>query len=100
VAVQFVVTTCESALDLRSKLEAPVVWLAPPEEPRASGSLAVTLPNNRGSLVCHARFPADVDVVRQMLTEIDGSLDLTEPFARIREAIAEARKMGVANRAA
>jgi hypothetical protein len=59
----------------------------------------VALPNGRGALVCHARHPEDADTVRALLAGLDG-LDLTEPFARIREAIGEARKLGVTNRAA
>jgi hypothetical protein len=31
---------------------------------------------------------------------VDPAVDLAEPFARVREAVAEARKMGVTNRAA
>jgi hypothetical protein len=100
VPVGLVVTTCEHALDLRLKLESPVVWLAPPEDDRARGPLAVPLANNRGGLVCHEQRPGDADVVRRLLAEIDGGLDLAEPFGRIREAVAEARKMGVANRSA
>ena len=94
VPVQLVVTTCEHALDLRLKLEVPVVWLAPADDPRAAGPLAVPLPGGRGSLICHDRHPADVATVRDLLARLDGSLDLTEPFARVREAVAEARKMG------
>jgi hypothetical protein len=97
--VQLIVTTCESALDLRLKLEVPVVWLAPPDDSRAGGPLAVELPETRGVLVCHSRCPGDMAAVRQLLAEMNG-LDLVEPFARIREAIGEARKMGVAGRAA
>jgi hypothetical protein len=100
VAVQLVVTTCEAALDLRLKLDVPVVWLVPPESENASGPLAVPLPGNRGSLVCHARHPGDVEAVRGLLSVLEGSLDLAEPFARIREAVAEARKLGAATRAA
>jgi hypothetical protein len=100
VAVQLVVTNCEAALDLRLKLEAPVVWLAAPDDPRSSGPLAVTLSGGRGGLVCHGRHPEDAEAVRKILAETEGSLDLAEPFARIREAVAEARKMGVAGRAA
>jgi hypothetical protein len=100
VAVQLVVTTCEAALDLRLKLEVPVVWLVGADSEDAAGPLALPLPNARGSLVCHARYPADVDTVRGLLTTMEGTLDLAEPFGRIREAIIEARKMGVANRAA
>ncbi len=97
--VQMVVTTCESALDLRLKLEVPVVWLAPPDHARAEGPLTVVLPESRGILLTHARHEGDVAVVRQLLGEMNG-FDLVEPFSRIREAIAEARKMGVAGRAA
>jgi hypothetical protein len=100
VAVQLVVTTCEHALDLRHKLECPVVWLAPIEEPRASGPQALALPGGRNALVCHAGYAGDVAAVKALLEQLAGGLDLTEPFARIREAIGEARKMGVASRAA
>jgi hypothetical protein len=98
VGVRLVVTTCEQALDLRLKLETPVVWLS--GEPRLNDPLTTPLPNDRGWLICHARHPEDAETVRQILAEIAGGLDLAEPFGRIREAIAEARKMGVANRAA
>jgi hypothetical protein len=100
VAVALVVTTCESALDLRLKLDTPVVYLTPAADPRANDPLAIPLRNARGSLLCHPRFPADVPVVRQVLADIDSSLDLTEPFTRVKEAIAEARKMGVTGRTA
>jgi hypothetical protein len=97
--VQMVVTTCEAALDLRLKLDVPVVWLAPPDDSRAGGPLAVELPESRGVLVCHDRHGPDAAIVRQLLADSQG-LDLVEPFARIREAIVEARRMGVAGRAA
>jgi hypothetical protein len=99
VPVQLVVTTCEWALDLRLKLEIPVVWLVAVGETVVDPALVVPLANHRGSLVCHSRHPGDVETVRQLLETV-GPLDLAEPFGRIREAISEARKMGVANRAA
>ena len=37
-------------------------------------------------------------IAGELLTGLEGIVDLTEPFARIREAITEARKMGVASR--
>jgi len=46
------------------------------------------------------RFAADEPVVAQLLERVDPAVDLSEPFARIREAVAEARKTGVTNRAA
>jgi hypothetical protein len=36
-----------------------------------------------------------VAVVREILGRVDGMVDPAEPFARIREAMGEARKMGV-----
>jgi len=88
-AVQLIVTDRETVLDLRLKLECPVVWLASADETRAN-ALAES-----GSIRCHLRFPDDVLRTREMLSHLDGAFDLAEPFVRIREAIGEARKMGV-----
>lgn len=92
VPAQFVVTDREIVLDLRLKLEVPVAWLVPAGEPRAH----VATP--RGGLVLHPRFGGDADTVRAMLNRFDNTFDLAEPFQRIREAIGEARKLGVASR--
>lgn len=95
VNVQMVLTTCGPALDLRLKVDFPVVWLALPDEPRPAGSSIHTLPGGRGVLICHSQYPDDEKAVREILEQLGNSLDLTEPFARVREAIAEARKMGI-----
>jgi hypothetical protein len=100
VAVQLIVTDAEAVLDLRLRLAVPVVWLAPADAPAvnalAAGAVcARPAGGGNGSVQCHARFPEDVPVVRVLLERLEGVLDLTEPFVRIREAIAEARKMGV-----
>ena len=47
-----------------------------------------------------ARFAADLEVIEARIAQIDPAVDLSEPFTRVREAVAEARKMGVTNRAA
>ena len=104
VAPQLVVTDCEHALDLRLRLPAPVVWLAADADPRAAGlaagpSCVRPAAAGRGPILGHARFPEDVPAVREMLERLEGAVDLTEPFGRIREAIGEARKLGVAGRA-
>src|SRR5580658_8543896 len=49
VPAQLIVTDREIVLDLRLKVEAPVVWLAPTEEPR------VVVSTPRGGLVFHPR---------------------------------------------
>lgn len=95
VAVQLIVTSCEQALDLRLKIDCPVAWLAPADDGRA----AIQLPGGRGGLVCHPQRPGDGPAVEELLGQISG-LDLAEPFARIREAVTEARKLGLTNRAA
>jgi hypothetical protein len=90
VAVQLVVTDREEILDLRRKLETPVVWVAPGLSPQSSAG--------RASFACHPHFGADAEKAREMLNRLDAAFDLAEPFQRIREAIGEARKMGVASR--
>jgi len=50
-------------------------------------------------LYCHPHFPEDVNALRQQIDKL-GQLDFGEPFARIREAMNEARKMGVTIRSA
>jgi hypothetical protein len=91
-AARIVITDNPLVLDLRRRLDLPVaLW-------HAGGSDAVGLfvqPN----LHCHMHHPDDVALVRA-LTEKLGPLDLGEPFVRIREALSEARKLGVANRQA
>ena len=100
VPVQLVITTCEHALDLRLKLDIPVVHLSAAEEVRATGPLVIALKNDKGFLTCHAGYPGDVATVTEMLAELEGQLDFTEPFNRIRDGVVEARKMGVGNRQA
>jgi hypothetical protein len=104
--VGLVVTDKEAVLDLRLKLEAPVLWLAAADDPRAlalaGGSTGVmSAGKGRGPLLCHPRY-SDTDVVsaRELLGRLDSAFDIAEPFSRIREAIAEARKLGVSGRAA
>jgi hypothetical protein len=89
VAVQLVVTDREEVLDLRLKLDVPVAWLTPPAP-------AETV-RGRHPFRCHPRFN-DTAAINDILERLDGAFDLAEPFQRIREAIGEARKMGVAAR--
>lgn len=96
VPVQLIVTDRQAALDLRHKVECPVVWLAPADEAGVSGETVVRpAESGRGPLLRHGKFPDDLPRSRELLTRLDGAFDLAEPFARIREAIGEARKMGV-----
>ena len=79
------------------------MWLAPPDgatadELAVAGAGVGSAPGGRGILYRHPQYPGDTDVLRAALERLDGSLDLAEPFGRIREAIGEARRMGVTNR--
>jgi hypothetical protein len=104
VPAHLIVTDREPVLGLREKVETPVAWLLPQTDARAEdlreAGRAVPLARGGGLLACHARHPADVESVRALLEQLDGAFDLAEPFARIREAVAEARKLGVTYRAA
>jgi hypothetical protein len=106
--VQLVVTDTPACLDLRLRLDVPVAWVASArrgENLLCRDARAVpdeTAPNAqlvRDTLNCHASFPADAAQITDMLDRLIGLMDLTEPFGRIREAVSEARKMGVGNRA-
>jgi hypothetical protein len=106
--VQLILTDTEAVLELRQRVEVPVLWLAPPcateqlagEVAGQSTTLVCQAAANRGTIHCHARFPEDAAVSRELLERVSGAVDPAEPFARIREAIGEARKMGVTNRSA
>ncbi len=88
VSVQLLVTDTEAVLDLRHRVEVPVLYLPGP------GSA------ERGPLAAHPRYPEDLQAAQEYLASVEGLLDLSEPFLRIREAIGEARKLGVTGRAA
>ena len=82
-----VVTDSLVGLGLAGRLNVPVVAIAEAglTHPRSSKPLATA---------------GDPDAVRRALDAVDAAVDLAEPFARIREAAAEARKLGGANRVA
>lgn len=82
-------------LDVRVHLAAPVgLWypLVDPDQPPPG--LFV-----QERLFCHSSFPDDVTALLALTDQL-GAFDLAEPFARIREAMNEARKMGVTQRRA
>lgn len=103
VPVQALFTDCEPLLELRLSVPTPVAWLAANGEERAAEleeSGAAVKRTTAGPLVCHPKFEIDVASIRQVLDQIDEAADLGEPFARIREALTEARKLGATTRGA
>ncbi|MGL4422873.1 MAG: hypothetical protein ACRCZF_19555 [Gemmataceae bacterium] len=90
-----------SLLSLRSRTETPVIAI-----PTATGTPVgdvLSLDHTQGSttvpLRWDGRFPQDAETIRDLLARVDAALDWNEPFHRVREAVAEARKAG-ASRAA
>ncbi len=57
----------------------------------------VNATNTANPLSAHPHFSSDAATLRDVVTRL-GGFDFAEPFGRIREAIAEARKLGVAGR--
>jgi hypothetical protein len=80
-AVRLIVTDTEAALELRQRLDTPVAFVGSNGEPQS-----------------HPRYSTDGPLIQNLLDQMKGSLDLAEPFHRIREALGEARKMGVSSR--
>ena len=92
-----IVTDSVAALGLRTRLGVPVVCVnAPPGDD--------LLPLTPGRSTCPLSYSAkhadDRATLEARLDAIDPAVDLAEPFGRIREAMTEARKMGVTSRAA
>jgi hypothetical protein len=99
VPAQLFVTDNHAVLDLRWRVDAPVVWVAGPEEPRDDPSVCVRpATETRPAIYRHPNFPADDASLRPLLQRLEGILNLAEPLERVREAMHEARKMGVPNR--
>ncbi len=86
--IDWLVTDSPHALELRPHVSFPVALFAPAE----AGSFG------RG-LHLYPSFPDDGPLIERFLAE-SPSLDLAEPFQRVREAVAEARKLGSSQRAA
>ena len=97
-SANLIFTDSRPALNLRISLNVPIIWIAAGEaEPL--GLVIRPAQENRPALVGHGAYPEDLPRINDVLQQLDSHLDLLEPFGRVREAIAEARKMGVTNRA-
>jgi hypothetical protein len=97
---ELIVTDAIPALGLRDRLGVPVVALRPDDGPAPPGTRPLAHPRSSAGLLLPERFAADEPAVAILLDRVDPAVDLAEPFTRIREAVAEARKMGVTSRAA
>jgi hypothetical protein len=87
VQAQAIVTDREAGLELRRHLAIPVSYFK------------VGDGGNERELLTHACFPEDAALMRELRDKLGDGFDLSEPFLRIRDAVAEARKLGVTSRA-
>lgn len=100
--IHLLVTDSLNVLPIRNRLDIPVL-LGQPDGRTPSLDQSVTSFNHPRSSIplgLDLKWSEDEERIRAMLDRVDSALDLAEPFARIREAMGEARKMGVTNRAA
>jgi hypothetical protein len=106
IAVQLVVTDTPAVLDLRRHQDTPVALVARAErvDPNLPSDLTSHMDTPCETLVvrnhihCHGQFPQDAETIQEVLDRLTSNMDLAEPFQRIREAMGEARKMGVGTR--
>lgn len=94
-----IVTDVPAALPLRSRIDIPVVAVRAEATPLPPDTIAFVHPRSTLGLLVPSRFENDRGSITHTLERVDSAVDLAEPFARVREAIAEARKMGVTSRA-
>ncbi len=102
--IHVLITDSLTVLPIRTRLEIPTAAVIaeeamPPFSPEKPLT-TFTHPRAAMPLVVESRFASDEGTLRAILNRVDSALELTEPFARIREAMGEARKMGVTSRAA
>ena len=95
-----IVTDTPALLGLRSRVEVPVVALRSVSEPGPADARVLSHARSSQGLLLPPQFEADEPVVMGKLEAVDTAVDLAEPFARIKEAMSEARKMGVTGRVA
>jgi hypothetical protein len=93
--VGWVIVDNPLSLELRRHIEIPVsLWQTTPDARDPLPGLQI-----QPRVYAHPDYAVDVGVLQERLERL-GAFDLGEPFARIREAMTEARKMGVAMRGA
>jgi hypothetical protein len=101
--VSLIFTDTLIVLPLRRQIAVPVLALVDEEELRATPLLsdqprAVGHDRLQGLGYHSATEAGDGATIRQILDQVDSGFDLADPFMRVREAMQEARRMGVASR--
>jgi hypothetical protein len=104
IATRAVFTDCRPALAVRYEVSVPTALVLPPEDAAPGdlegaeagachpGTSLFEFRLGRNRLAVAAAAAGDRRLIEERLAELAGSLDLLEPFGRIREAIEEAQK--------
>ena len=94
-----IVADTAAVLALRSRIDVPVIAL-PNDKKTHPDALSLKHPRANQAILYPVKFSDDGPRIQQLLDAVDQAVELSEPFTRVREAILEARKMGVTSRAA
>ncbi len=90
-----VCTDCRAALSVRDFVDIPVALVVEAEDDGvADGSDLAEFHFGENHLAVPTRLSEDRRAITERLHDLSESFDLAEPFARIREAIEEARRGG------
>ena len=103
--IHLLFTDALNVLPIRTRLDVPVIAAVAQDDPTLPflpNERIERLPTDRTAtpLLFDPRQAGDREQIAAILDKIDPGLDVTEPFSRIREAMAEARKFGATSRAA
>jgi hypothetical protein len=94
-----VVVDSPALLSIRSRIDIPVVAVSA-EAIASPDALSLAHPRSMHPVLYPVKFADDGPRIARLLDAVDAAVELSEPFSRVREAIVEARKMGVTSRAA
>lgn len=95
-----VITDVPEVMSLAGRVGMPVVAIAAENVSGTTRTGTLSHPRSPRPLVLPSVGDLSAEGVIRLLDRVDPSVDLTEPFGRIREALAEHRKFGTTHRAA
>lgn len=98
VTPDLIVTDHPMVLSLRPHVAMPMVWVADADRVASLEDIPCWAQQVDDDLYVHIDFPGDVPSVRLLRSGKGPQIDLQEPFQRIGEAMAEARRFGVGKR--
>ncbi len=95
-----IITDSFHAIELHARLNIPTLVVKQPNSEIPSDFIEFAHERSSQPLSTLSRYLQNRAGIDERLNLVDPAVDLAEPFTRIREALAEARKLGASNRAA